>query len=73
MKLIRISTDNEVTTLFKGTKQKCQSALSSYYKVFEENNSNIVEGYNQAMQKGMFELLYSDGEPMYKYIIVRER
>lgn len=73
MKLIKISTDNEVTVLFKGNKRQCLSAFESYYKMFETNLFNIRESYNLAMNKGMFELLFSDGRPMYKYFIEREK
>lgn len=73
MKLIKISTDNNVTVLFKGKKRQCLSVLKSYYKIFETNSANIRESYNSAMNKGMFELLFLDGRPMYKYVIVREK
>ena len=73
MKLIKISTNDDVTVLVKGNKRQCLSALKSYYKVFKANSANIRESYNKAMNQGMFELLYSDGRPMYKYFIVREK
>ena len=41
--------------------------------MFEMNLFNIRESYNLAMNKDMFELLFSDGRPMYKYFIEREK